>query len=82
MNRRDVFIIFYSYFQIMLQGLVPLCSWQYDRMYNTTRVPGIESDKIVHYHDSNHIAVFHRGRYYKVIIYHRNRLLTPCEIEL
>lgn len=66
----------------MLQGLVPLCSWQYERMFNTTRVPGMESDKIVHYDDSKHIAVYHRGRFYKVIIYHQNRILNPCEIEL
>ncbi|XP_065211609.1 carnitine O-palmitoyltransferase 1, liver isoform isoform X2 [Planococcus citri] len=66
---------------ILIQGLVPLCSWQYERMFNTTRVPGTESDKIVHYNDSKHIAVYHRGRYYKVIIYHRNRILQPCEIE-
>lgn len=67
---------------IMLQSLVPLCSWQYERMFNTTRVPGIESDKIVHYNDSKHIAVYHGGRFYKVIIYHCNRILNPCEIEL
>ncbi|KAL0280460.1 UNVERIFIED_CONTAM: hypothetical protein PYX00_001740 [Menopon gallinae] len=67
---------------ILVQGLVPLCSWQYERAFNTTRVPGVESDKIVHYADSNHIVVFHKGRYYKVIIYYRNRLLNPCEIEL
>lgn len=67
---------------ILIQGLVPLCSWQYERLFNTTRVPGVESDKILHYNDSNHIAVYHRGRYFKLIIYHRNRLLTPCEIQV
>uniref|UniRef100_A0A8D8PNY7 carnitine O-palmitoyltransferase n=2 Tax=Cacopsylla melanoneura TaxID=428564 RepID=A0A8D8PNY7_9HEMI len=67
---------------ILIQGLVPLCSWQYERLFNTTRVPGVESDKIVHFYDSNHVAVYHKGRYFKVIIYHRNRLLTPCEIQI
>lgn len=66
---------------IMLQGIVPLCSWQYERLFNTTRVPGIETDKIVHYYDAKHIVVYHKGRYYKVMIYYRNRILTPCEIE-
>ena len=66
----------------MLQNLVPLCSWQYERMFNTTRVPGVESDKIIHYLDSKHIVVYNRGRFYKVIIYHHNRILLPCEIEL
>lgn len=67
---------------ILVQGLVPLCSWQYERMFNTVRQPGIESDRIVHYRDSNHIVVMHKGCYYKVIIYHRNRILRPCEIQI
>ncbi|XP_044734415.1 carnitine O-palmitoyltransferase 1, liver isoform isoform X2 [Chrysoperla carnea] len=66
---------------IMIQGMVPLCSWQYERIFNTTRVPGVESDKIIHYQDSNHIVVYHKGRYFKVVIY-KGRILTPCEIEL
>ncbi|CAG9856114.1 unnamed protein product [Phyllotreta striolata] len=65
---------------ILVQGLVPLCSWQYERIFNTTRIPGKECDKIVHLLDSNHIVVYHRGRYFKVIIYNR-RILMPCEIE-
>lgn len=66
----------------MVQGLVPLCSWQYERIFNTVRVPGLETDKIVHYQDSNHIVVMHRGRYFKVTIYHRGRILRPCEIQV
>ncbi|KAH0948402.1 hypothetical protein HN011_002404 [Eciton burchellii] len=67
---------------ILVQGLVPLCSWQYERLFNTTRIPGIEVDKIVHYQDAKHIIVYHKGRYYKVLIYYRNRILQACEIEL
>ncbi|GAB6018551.1 hypothetical protein CHUAL_000246 [Chamberlinius hualienensis] len=67
---------------IMVQGIVPLCSWQYERVFNTTRVPGVETDKVVHYTDSNHIAVHHGGCWFKVIIYHRGRMLSPCEIEI
>lgn len=66
---------------ILIQGIVPLCSWQYERIFNTTRIPGIETDKIQHWSDSNHIVVYHRGRYFKVIIYKR-RILTPCEIQM
>lgn len=66
----------------MVQGLVPLCSWQYERIFNTVRVPGEVSDKIVHYKDSNHIVVLRKGVYYKVLIYFRNRLLRPCEIQM
>ncbi|XP_049818762.1 carnitine O-palmitoyltransferase 1, liver isoform isoform X2 [Aethina tumida] len=66
---------------ILVQGLVPLCSWQYERIFNTTRIPGIETDKIMHWADSNHIVVYHRGRYFKVIIY-KGRILKPCEIQI
>ncbi|XP_029658757.1 carnitine O-palmitoyltransferase 1, liver isoform isoform X2 [Formica exsecta] len=67
---------------ILIQGLVPLCSWQYGRVFNTTRIPGIEVDKIVHYQDAKHIVVYHKGRYFKMLIYYRNRILQACEIEL
>lgn len=68
--------------QILVQGLVPLCSWQYERIFNTVRAPGVETDKIIHYQDSNHIVVLYRGCYYKVIIYHNGRLLRPCELQI
>ncbi|XP_055635447.1 carnitine O-palmitoyltransferase 1, liver isoform isoform X2 [Toxorhynchites rutilus septentrionalis] len=67
---------------ILVQGLVPLCSWQYERIFNTVRIPGVETDKIVHYQDSNHIVVLHKACYYKVIIYHNGRILRPCEIQI
>ncbi|XP_051161929.1 carnitine O-palmitoyltransferase 1, liver isoform isoform X1 [Leptopilina boulardi] len=66
---------------ILIQGLVPLCSWQYERLFNTTRIPGIETDKIIHYQDAKHVVVYHKGRYFKVLIYYKNRILMPCEIE-
>lgn len=66
---------------IMVQGLVPLCSSQYERIFNTVRVPGLESDKIIHYQDSNHIIVLHKGCYYKVVIYYKGRILKPVEIQ-
>ncbi|PIK51784.1 putative carnitine O-palmitoyltransferase 1, liver isoform [Apostichopus japonicus] len=31
---------------IMGAGTVPLCSWQYERVFNTTRLPGIETDRM------------------------------------
>lgn len=66
---------------ILVQGLVPLCSWQYERIFNTTRIPGTETDKIMHWLDSNHIVVYHKGRYFKVIIY-KGRILKPAEIQV
>lgn len=65
---------------IMVQGLVPLCSYQYERMFNTTRIPGIEGDKIMHYEDIEHIVVIHKGCYYKMMISHNDRLLNSSEL--
>jgi len=67
---------------IMVQGTVPLCSWQYERVFNTSRVPGIETDRIVHLNDSTHVAVYCHGKYFKLPLYHKGRLLKPCEMEI
>ncbi|XP_011495602.1 PREDICTED: carnitine O-palmitoyltransferase 1, liver isoform [Ceratosolen solmsi marchali] len=67
---------------IVVRDVVPLCSWQYKRVFNTTRIPGIEIDRIVHFEDSKYIVVYHKGKYFKLQIYFKNRLLLPCEIEL
>lgn len=39
------------------------------------------SDTIQHVRDSKHIVVLHKGRYFKVWLYHDGRLLRPREIE-
>ncbi|KAM9278526.1 carnitine O-palmitoyltransferase 1, liver isoform 2-T7 [Morus bassanus] len=67
---------------ILLMGsTVPLCSAQWERMFNTSRIPGEESDTLQHVKDSKHIVVYHKGRYFKVWLYHDGRLLKPREIE-
>ncbi|KAM9301572.1 carnitine O-palmitoyltransferase 1, liver isoform [Gastrophryne carolinensis] len=67
---------------ILLMGCtVPLCSAQWERMFNTSRIPGEETDTLQHIKDSKHIVVFHKGRYFKVWMYHDGRLLKPREIE-
>ncbi|XP_049766558.1 carnitine O-palmitoyltransferase 1, liver isoform-like [Schistocerca cancellata] len=66
---------------IIIQGLIPLCSWQYSRIFNTTRIPGDEADVTMHYKDSDHIVVYHKGRYFKVIVCYHGRILKSCEIE-
>ncbi|CAL8260572.1 unnamed protein product [Merluccius merluccius] len=65
----------------LLANRVPLCSAQWERMFNTTRVPGSETDTLQHMNESKHIAVFHRGRFYKVWVFYDGRLLLPREIE-
>lgn len=65
----------------MVQGTVPLCSAQYERTFNTTRIPGIETDKLVHFSDATHIVVYHAGRFFNVPCYYKGRLLNPKELQ-
>ncbi|KAM9807974.1 carnitine O-palmitoyltransferase 1, liver isoform 1-T1 [Neosynchiropus ocellatus] len=65
----------------LLANKVPLCSAQWERMFNTTRLPGLETDVLQHMNESKHIAVFHKGRFYKVWMFYDGRLLLPREIE-
>uniref|UniRef100_A0A8C1BA99 Carnitine O-palmitoyltransferase 1, muscle isoform n=1 Tax=Cyprinus carpio carpio TaxID=630221 RepID=A0A8C1BA99_CYPCA len=63
-------------------GIVPMCSFQYERMFNTTRIPGIETDFVQHLKDRKHLVVYHRGRFFKVWLYYGGRHLLPSELEL
>ncbi|PAA56633.1 hypothetical protein BOX15_Mlig029955g1 [Macrostomum lignano] len=66
---------------LSINDTVPLCSWQYERLFATTRIPGDERDRIMHLNDAKHIAVYHAGRYFKVYFYYAGRWLEPCELE-
>ncbi|XP_023681837.1 carnitine O-palmitoyltransferase 1, liver isoform-like isoform X1 [Paramormyrops kingsleyae] len=61
--------------------IIPLCSAQCERMFNTTRIPRKEADIVQHWKDSNYLAVYHRGRYFRLGMYNAGRLLSPREIE-
>ncbi|KAL6107021.1 cpt1a [Pungitius sinensis] len=65
----------------LLANKVPLCSAQWEPMFNTTRLPGLETDVLQHVNDSKHIAVYHKGRFFKVWMFYDGRLLLPREIE-
>ncbi|XP_057691806.1 carnitine O-palmitoyltransferase 1, liver isoform isoform X1 [Corythoichthys intestinalis] len=65
----------------LLANKVPLCSAQWERMFNTTRVPGLETDVLQHSNESKHIAVYHKGRFFKVWMFYDGRLLRPREIQ-
>nr|AFO11029.1 liver carnitine palmitoyltransferase 1A2 [Acanthogobius hasta] len=66
---------------LMLLHTIPMCSSQYERMFNTSRVPGVDTDTLVHVNESKHIVVYHKGRFYKVWMFYGGRLLLPREIE-
>ncbi|KAM6926356.1 carnitine O-palmitoyltransferase 1, liver isoform 1-T2 [Lycodopsis pacificus] len=66
---------------LMLQNTIPMCSAQYESMFNSCRVPGVDTDVLQHVNDSKHIAVYHKGRFFKVWMFYDGRLLLPREIE-
>ncbi|XP_048101290.1 LOW QUALITY PROTEIN: carnitine O-palmitoyltransferase 1, liver isoform [Alosa alosa] len=61
--------------------VIPLCAAQCERMFNTTRLPGEETDVLQHWHDSEFVAVYHKGRYFRLWVYRAGRLLSPREIQ-
>uniref|UniRef100_A0A2K6FBU4 Carnitine O-palmitoyltransferase 1, liver isoform n=1 Tax=Propithecus coquereli TaxID=379532 RepID=A0A2K6FBU4_PROCO len=67
---------------VMALGIVPMCSYQMERMFNTTRIPGKETDVLQHLSDSRHVAVYHKGRFFKVWLYEGSRLLKPRDLEM
>ncbi|XP_078113668.1 carnitine O-palmitoyltransferase 1, liver isoform isoform X2 [Sander vitreus] len=66
---------------LMLQNTIPMCSAQCEHMFNSSRVPGVDTDTLQHVNDSKHIAVYHKGRFFKVWMFYDGRLLLPREIE-
>ncbi|NXA02832.1 CPT1B palmitoyltransferase, partial [Nesospiza acunhae] len=67
---------------MMALGVVPMCSYQSERMFNTTRIPGKETDTLLHLADSKHLAVYHKGRYYKLWLYYGGQVLPPADLEM
>ncbi|XP_065485800.1 carnitine O-palmitoyltransferase 1, muscle isoform [Caloenas nicobarica] len=66
---------------VMALGIVPMCSYQSERMFNTTRIPGKETDTLLHLMESKHLAVYHKGRFYKVWLYYGGQHLRPRDLE-
>uniref|UniRef100_A0AAQ5YSF3 carnitine O-palmitoyltransferase n=1 Tax=Amphiprion ocellaris TaxID=80972 RepID=A0AAQ5YSF3_AMPOC len=64
-----------------LKSAVPCCSYQFERMFDTCRIPGTLTDTVHHWQDSDYVAVYHRGRYFRLKVYQAGRLLSPREIE-
>ncbi|XP_074489370.1 carnitine O-palmitoyltransferase 1, muscle isoform [Sebastes fasciatus] len=62
-------------------GTVPMCSTQMERMFNTTRIPGIETDIVQHLTDRKHLVVYHKGRFFQLWLYTGGRHLLPSELE-
>uniref|UniRef100_A0A7N8XVE6 carnitine O-palmitoyltransferase n=1 Tax=Mastacembelus armatus TaxID=205130 RepID=A0A7N8XVE6_9TELE len=65
----------------LLRSAVPCCSYQFERMFDTCRIPGTLTDTVQHWQDSDYIVVYHKGRYFRLRVYQAGRLLSPREIE-
>jgi len=51
---------------LLIRDTIPLCMWQYERIFGTSRIPGDEIDELRHTASSEHIVVFANGHYYKM----------------
>ncbi|VDO99948.1 unnamed protein product, partial [Heligmosomoides polygyrus] len=69
-------------FSISPRSKVPFCTMQYERLFNSCRIPGEECDKFFHWDDSKHVAVYNRGCWFKVIVHNGKRYLEPCELQV
>ncbi|XP_034050349.1 carnitine O-palmitoyltransferase 1, liver isoform-like isoform X2 [Thalassophryne amazonica] len=65
----------------LLRSAVPCCSYQFERMFDSCRIPGTLTDTVQHWQDSAYVVVYHRGRYYRLWVYQAGRMLCPREIE-
>jgi carnitine O-palmitoyltransferase 2 len=69
-----------SFYGAVLQKAYPLDMSQYGRLFNSTRLPGQDSDRLVTNADNvRHIIVIKRGHYYKVNILDNDGQLLPAE---
>ncbi|CAF1211889.1 unnamed protein product [Adineta ricciae] len=69
-----------SFYGAVLQKAYPLDMSQYNRLFNSTRIPKIDCDVLeTNAQDVRHIIVIKRGHYYKVNILDKNGQLLPAE---
>ncbi|KAF6018437.1 CPT1A [Bugula neritina] len=66
---------------LMIMKTVPLCSTQYERMFNLTRIPGEETDSLSLSKGVNYIVVYHKGRYFKLYTHSNGAILAPRSLQ-
>ncbi|KAK6754822.1 hypothetical protein RB195_013669 [Necator americanus] len=62
-------------------GIIPMCATQYSDYHRSLRVPRETSDVMIRLPDARHIAVYSKGCWYKVNIFHGKRMLRPVELQ-
>ena len=69
---------------ILLQDAIPLCMWQYERMFATCRLPGRECDAVKHWDSAaiRHVAVACGGStFYLNVCTRDGRLRSPLQLQ-
>ncbi|XP_054721147.1 carnitine O-palmitoyltransferase 1, liver isoform-like [Uloborus diversus] len=67
---------------LVVRNTIPICMAQYERLFSTVRIPGENTDKILHCEDSKHIVIQVKGIYYKLdICDSKNQILAPTTLE-
>jgi len=51
---------------LVIRNTIPLCMWQYQRMFATARIPRTDQDIIRNHPGSEHVVVLAKGHFYKV----------------
>lgn len=67
---------------LLIRNTIPICMYQYERIFATTRIPGHEIDFLMHNSSSKHIVVLRKGLIYKLNMFDiDSKLLSPANLE-
>lgn len=69
---------------LVVMDMVPLCSAQYERLFGTTRIPGLGADQLRHYAgaESDYCVCYKAGCWFKVpLTTPHGRPYSPAELE-
>ena len=69
---------------LCLRNTIPVCMAQYERLFSTVRIPGVEIDELVHFepHESRHVVVWCQGLLYTIeIVDQNNQILSQQMLE-
>lgn len=69
---------------LLIRKTIPICMWQYERTFKTTRIPKEDADELVHYEhtENEHIAVFCGGSFYMLPVTNsRGKFISVLDLE-
>lgn len=69
---------------LLIRKTIPICMWQYERTFKTTRIPKEDVDEIIHFEhtEHEHIVVFCGGNIYMLPVTNsRGKFLSVLDLE-